>query len=239
MNGTNNSKSSFGNRVKDRRLALKISSHEKLAERMYPGAISLESMRKKVAKWESGHAEPSVSEFRRLCDILDCDPEYLWGIIDEPRRDTRSIMEISKLSQAAVEALLLFSTKPINGDHQFLSSAHILSLMLENPAFYRVMHDIYESVENHLDLETERMGKLIVSPEHQNEAETEYMEIVRVIKNLEGVTKKYGYSLISSEEWQNVVAFRMNQSIAAVVSDTITILHNECDSLIKSMLQQN
>lgn len=239
MNGINNSKASFGNRVKDRRLALKISSHEKLAERMYPGASSLESMRKKVAKWESGYAEPSVSEFQRLCDILDCDPEYLWGEIDEPRRDTRTIMDITKLSQKAIEALLFFSNNPLAGNHQFLNASAILSIMLENPAFYRVLHDIYASVQTHMDLELAKIGDSLLQPADQGEFEAVRNEINQDIKELEDVTKKYGYSMVSTEEWQNVIAFRMNQSIAAVANDTITILHGELDSLIKSMLKQN
>lgn len=62
-------------------------------------------MRKKIERWENGQAEPTISEFKQLCDVLECDPEYLWGVCPTPRRETKQAMDITGLSENSIAFL--------------------------------------------------------------------------------------------------------------------------------------
>jgi len=37
-----------------------------------------------VSRWENGKAEPTANNLIALCELFDCSPEYLLGMVDEP-----------------------------------------------------------------------------------------------------------------------------------------------------------
>ena len=113
MFGTNYSKYDFGDRIAKRRKECGFRAQVDLAEKMVPpcqdadeNARNVESKRKAISNWESGKAYPPLQDFALLCETLDCDPQYLLGDINVPRKETKSVMEITGLSQKATNALL-------------------------------------------------------------------------------------------------------------------------------------
>ncbi len=74
-------------------------SQEKLAEE-----ISI--TRGSVLAWEKGDRIPPVETMVRLCELLDCDLDYLLGRCDTFRKETADISEATGLSPAAAETLI-------------------------------------------------------------------------------------------------------------------------------------
>lgn len=102
----------FGQRLADRRKACGYRSQSDLATAIVPlfddsdeYEKRIESKRKSISNWESGKHEPSISDFALLCELLECDPEYLLGTIDVPQKATKSVMDVTGLDEKAVSKL--------------------------------------------------------------------------------------------------------------------------------------
>ncbi len=85
------------------KLAMALLPPQSTFSELYYYNKSVETMRKKIERWESGVAEPTVSEFKQICDALECDPEYLWGVCPTPRKETKEVMDVTGLSEEAVD----------------------------------------------------------------------------------------------------------------------------------------
>ena len=59
-----------------------------------------------VSKWEKGNSYPSLQQLLRLCDIFQCDIDYLLGNIPCKTREVTDIVKATGLSSDAVEQLL-------------------------------------------------------------------------------------------------------------------------------------
>ena len=64
----------------------------------------LEIAKRTYQKWEAGDSQPDALILPRLCELLDCDFNYLIGKISTPH-DTRQIEEITGLTYEAIETL--------------------------------------------------------------------------------------------------------------------------------------
>ena len=223
--------------MKERRFALKITSHEKLADQLFPGEYgSLDSKRKKIAKWENGYAEPSASEFRRLCNVLECDPEYLWGNINTPRRNTQTVMEATNLSQKAVETLTSATTTGTETPGCF-KPGHIIDTILENPDFYRIIFDIMQSVR-YMTLEKRNsIRNQFIKPGCQSDYQSEISKIEEIIHRSRELSEEYGYTVVEIDEMIKVLEFRINQNMGKLVNETITLLHEESQKFMEQLLE--
>ena len=110
MIGKNYSEIKFGDTLMQRRKACGFRSQADLAEKMIPisqdgdeHARNIESKRKTISNWESGKTTPSLADLIALCNILDCDLEYLIGDIDVPRKETLTAMELTGLSEKTLK----------------------------------------------------------------------------------------------------------------------------------------
>lgn len=233
--GRKYSKYDFAGRLKDRRTACGIKSCEKLAERLFPEK-NLDSMRKKVEKWEKGLSEPTVSELYGLCETLDCDPEYLWGTIDEPRRDTRTVMEITKLEQSAVELLVSVTSNIQEANPQFFKPGHIISLILGNPSFYNTVREIIGSIGNQMILEKTKIERSMIKPGLEAEYESGVAELEAIMDNFAKHINEHGYTIVGINELLKMTEFKVNQNLGAVVQDTMTQLHNEMIDVLYRLL---
>lgn len=104
----NISKMEMGEIISARRTEVGL-TQQGLADKMCGGYENLEgsaNIQRKISSWENGKSFPKVDDFMTLCDALDCDPQYLCGEIDTPRRETRTVMEITGLGKKAAESLL-------------------------------------------------------------------------------------------------------------------------------------
>lgn len=78
----------FGVRMQERRLALKNSplTENKKTATQKGVAKKLGVNIDTVKSWEAGEFLPSLYHFNKLCEIIDCDADYLLGNIDRPYR---------------------------------------------------------------------------------------------------------------------------------------------------------
>lgn len=163
------SKYKFCDILRTRRKACGYKSCSKLAAALLPSADtfseryyydkSIETMRKKIERWEAGQAEPTISEFKQLCDVLECDPEYLWGECPTPRRETKQAMDITGLSENSIDFFirqrqLIDKAKELaNTDPEYAyysqhsweqASLHGLDILLSKYRFKEVLRNISE-----------------------------------------------------------------------------------------------
>ena len=103
----------------------------------------VESKRKAISNWEKGSANPSLSDFVLLCKILDCDTQYLLGEIDVPRVEEKAVMDITGLSEKAVEKLIR-----IKDGNCVTWWSDTLNLIIENENFIDLIHTITNYIDD-------------------------------------------------------------------------------------------
>lgn len=79
-------------------------TQEKLAELL---SIS----RDKLSKWENGVRVPDLNELLKICDIFDCDLDYLVGRIEQPTHSLQDISDVTGLSMENIKLLQEWSKK--------------------------------------------------------------------------------------------------------------------------------
>ena len=87
----------FGNRLKELRKK-KYKIQEKFAEDM---GVSVESVR----NWEQGRILPEMGTLFKICDLLDCDLDYLTGRLKLKTHDLQFIHDQTGLSETAIRKL--------------------------------------------------------------------------------------------------------------------------------------
>lgn len=85
-------------RLKERRKAAGL-TQQQLANRM---GVHL----KTEQNWEQGIVSPTLETLLQLCDVLDCDMDYLIGRIDQRTHEIQDIHDLTGLSPIAVEKLI-------------------------------------------------------------------------------------------------------------------------------------
>ncbi len=102
----------FGNRLKTVRKARKF-SQQRLADEMYikRGTVNAWENGVNVDGLEDGNRDkksriPEVDNMIRICEVLNCDLDYLLGRCDTWKRETAEISEATGLSPAAAETLI-------------------------------------------------------------------------------------------------------------------------------------
>lgn len=73
-------------------------TQEKLSELLGIG-------REKIVIWEKGGRSPDLNELLKICDIFDCDLDYLVGRIEQPTHSLQDISDITGLSIKSIEQL--------------------------------------------------------------------------------------------------------------------------------------
>lgn len=91
-------KSKIGANLKKARKA-KYKSQDAFAE-----AIDV-SDRKTISKWETGETEIPTKRLPKICNLLECDMDFIFGKIDVFKNQTKNIMEETGLNEEAVKIL--------------------------------------------------------------------------------------------------------------------------------------
>lgn len=148
--GNNFTKYDLGDRIANRRKACGFKSQTSLAMCMVPQndngddyAKQVESKRKAISNWESGKADPPLSEFTSLCKLLDCDAQYLLGEIDTPRIETKTVMDITGLSEKSVDMLL-----HIKRGNKMTWWGDTLNLIVEDANFIDLLHTVTDYIDD-------------------------------------------------------------------------------------------
>jgi len=136
-------KKEIGSRLKELRIRRGYKSQDKFAE-----ALGI-SERKTVGKWETGDTAIPTTRLAEICEVLDCDLDYLFGKIDVPRNTVSDICKETGLSESAVYNLkkydyfyLMNGTKVADGCSTGLEPSAVLSRLLESEAFWRVIGNL-------------------------------------------------------------------------------------------------
>jgi len=87
----------FGNRIKNAR-TMRGLTQEMLGEQLYCN-------RSTISQWERGENLPEYGTLAALCDTLDCDVGYLFGVYNENNNLIHNIVELTGLSEKAVYIL--------------------------------------------------------------------------------------------------------------------------------------
>lgn len=89
----------IGHRLQERRKEFFKTQNE------FAEALGIEE-RKTIGNWETGTVAIPIHRLSDICNLLDCDLDYLFGKIDVPKNNTADIKEETGLSQKAVENLI-------------------------------------------------------------------------------------------------------------------------------------
>ena len=60
---------------------------------------------KTVQNWENQQACPAIDELYKLCDLFDCDIDFLFGKQSCPRKQIASVHDCTGLSESAIRRL--------------------------------------------------------------------------------------------------------------------------------------
>lgn len=228
--GNNISKKDFGTILVERRKACGYKSHDALAEK-----LNLQGGRKKVERWESGKSEPSSSELKELCAVLNCDPEYLWGDIKETRKEISSVASVTGLSELAIRAL---SSICANEEHSIISVANIVSHILENPAFYEMASFILGSESHHIAHQTKEIVDTFIDPSKKEERHKLEKDEIALVSKIKEAAEFCGYTIVDAKGMQQVMQYQVRQRMEKVVNETITIIDNELSELLQEEKKQ-
>lgn len=143
MNGNLITKTEFGKRLHKlrkraeyktpRELALALCGHPKGTKGLLnEEAKKVDRMRRNVQNWEDGKNIPAAQTLATLCNLLDCDPDYLlYKECDVPRKEVKSVSDATGLSKDATENLLgTYKYGPTN-------THKALNLVLENERMWK------------------------------------------------------------------------------------------------------
>ena len=152
MNGNLVSSTKFGERLHALRENAGYSTPRELAlvlcgypqtERGLMGdeAKKVDRMRRNIQNWEQGKNIPSTQMVATLCNLLDCDPDYLlYEDVVHPRKEVKSIVDATGLSNDAAETLLgIYKYGP---NH----SLRALNLILEHEQMWNFLSRKEETV---------------------------------------------------------------------------------------------
>ena len=82
-----------------------------------------------IQAWEQGKSIPSAEAICNICDLLDCDADYLLGRMDERNHDIKEIREYTGLSEEAINVL-----------HQLL---HSVPFKYESVQYTRILSSLF------------------------------------------------------------------------------------------------
>lgn len=122
----------FGKKLKEAR-KLKYKYQQEFADAI---GAKVETVR----NWEQGWILPEMGTLFKICDILDCDLDYLIGRLEYKKHDTKMISDYTGLSEDAVTALHLYK----NADDRRSLWPSYLSDIINNKDFFALMGKISE-----------------------------------------------------------------------------------------------
>lgn len=153
--------------------------------------------RRTISNWEKGTTLPNIETAIELCEIFDCELDYLFGKIDLPHKDETDIQVATGLSERAIQTIK--NANHYKGDaRQTVLDAYLnnpktmLDKILQDKRFYDVLQNIglyyagTRSLDNHTAAFNEMLnssssdfedslgtifasGRVVMTPEHANE----------------------------------------------------------------------
>lgn len=149
-------------------------TQEKLAEAL---GISVESIR----DWEQGRRPPNGENLFRLCELYDCDMDYLTGRIECSTHDIQFIHDQTGLSESAIRKLQDQQQLPFN-------TADTLSRLIDHRLFVKLMQTIRKLIFGSKKTYQEAYGAYLVGGPYVDSPDDldpqAHFEIYRMIANM-------------------------------------------------------
>lgn len=98
-------------------------------------------------KWESGKLTPSVHDLIRLCNIFECDLDYLLGEQEEKTRALTDIREDTGLSVDAIESIKLMNRSYLIEEESIEEKRELLSDLLSHPDFQKLFTMLLDEID--------------------------------------------------------------------------------------------
>ncbi len=126
--------------------------------------------------WRAGINEPGLYRFSRICELLDCDIDYLLGLQESPRKEYAHIAEMTGLSYNAAEQLAEMAAR--NND-----LLPIISKIIENP---KLLYDIESATCSTYEDDYLKTANMYVRAETLYNAERTgvFEELMKLIDNI-------------------------------------------------------
>ena len=161
----------IGKRIKRERTLLNL-SQVNLAEKLYIGSDE-NNTRQTIWNWETGRTMPSIDRFIELCEIFNCELDYLLCKHDCKTREASDIHNSLGLSENAITILKQINSSP------YKDTINSLSQLIEHPQFLELLCDIHthnnEFNQKHYYAKHEQITNLATILECSFDKATEYI----------------------------------------------------------------
>ena len=129
----------MGMRIRERRDKLGM-SRKKMSDLMRERGSKVNQ--KTIESWELGRNDCSLINIPYICEILDCDTEYLFGNSSTPHKETTTVMETTGLTQKAVEKLTEFEKTQKSEAYTY---SDYLSALIEDKNFIAMARSMIQA----------------------------------------------------------------------------------------------
>lgn len=241
MNGKLISNHTFGDRLYTLREKAGYNTHRELALVIcgYPktkkGLMGEDEkrvgrMRRNIQNWEVGKNIPNAQTIATLCNLLDCDPDYLlYEDTDCPRKEIKRAADTLGLSNEAVKVLLEFMQATKKG---FLTPGYIISTILENPSFYRIIGSIMETLKHHAVISYNEK-QIWLTQKIDGHTSSVQLELKGLVDEMQEQLNYMGYAVIGNDDMTKMLEFKTNQSMGDLIRETLDILQDEADKFLQ------
>ena len=246
MNGNLISNSTFGDRIctlrekagynTPRELALVLCGYTKTTKGlMNEDGKRVDLMRRNIQNWEQGKNIPNVHMVANLCNLLDCDPDYLlYEDRDYPRKEIKSAADTVGLSTEAVKMLIGITNLSITRKPFSMSCGLIISTMLENPHFYSIIKTITETLMQYSVLEYNEAKMQLIPPNMKEEYDIEIQGLKNDIEKISKNIADAGFTIIDIKNMIKMLEFETNQSVSSLVKETLDTLQEYFSELLQA-----
>ena len=121
----------FGKKLKEAR-KLKYKYQQEFADAI---GAKVETVR----NWEQGWILPEMGTLFKICDILDCDLDYLIGRLEHKTHDVQFIQDYTGLSEKSIKMLHDYHVSKTDGQNCLPT---YISNILDHPDCYVLLHHI-------------------------------------------------------------------------------------------------
>lgn len=125
----------IGNRIREMRKHAGYKSQAAFGDALKPDDPERAIDRKTIARWEDGERLPDLDTMLQMCDLFNCDLDYLLGTLEAKTHDIQFIMNKTGLSEHAVNVLIDyrdFENEWGDGDDVTAAVPNFISFIVED-----------------------------------------------------------------------------------------------------------
>lgn len=175
--------------LKRARKNAKTAGNKKMTQKQLADSlgVTVESVR----KWEQGNVRPPIDRMYDMCELYQCDMNYLTGVNDCTTQDIQGIHDYTGLSEQAIKEISIRNSEERTDQHKL----DTLSLLLCNPDFWKILNGIDLLISNNVQQRIaiasgndERIAETIQTDKIERFDDTDiFQSMIRQISSDEGL----------------------------------------------------